>query len=230
MNSQTKRSAVLFGLMCAAVLFAAPAYTQNLFGGGNKKPLPHITLAHAEIAADIPTPLQGNDFDALLAQATAGSSVSAAKETAIREFTEQLRRKLDARLREFFADEEVPLITDNHSLTLHNFVDISVVKQLSGLKNRGDYEVERGNLSATGDYHFRLQDPSGRVLKEKRVDIAELRLKGKYEIKTSLSGGDNEDNTGEELEQMLNQLVERILDRIEGDLEADSLLEITGKG
>ena len=229
MNTLFKRYPALRFLLCSAVLLAAPAHSQGLFGGGDK-PVPHITLAQAEIAADIPTPLQGNDFDALLAQAAAGSSVSAAKETAVREFSEQLRRKLDTALREFFADEEVPLITDNNSLTLHSFVDISVVKQLSGLKNKGDYEVERGNLTASGDYHFRLQAPGGRVLKEKRLDIDDLRVKGNYQIKTSLRGDDNEDNTNEELQQMLDQLVDRILNRIEDDLEADSLREMSGRG
>lgn len=224
MKTFFKHSAAMVGL-----LLAAPGLAQGLFGG-NDTPPPNITLAHTEIAAEIPTPLQGNDFDALLAQATSSEGLSATRDQAIQLFSERLRYKLDTALREFFADEEVPLITSNDSLTLHNSIDISVAKQLSGLKNSGNYEVERGNLSASGDYHFRLNAPSGHVLKEKRLDIADLRLRGKYQIKTPLGSGESEDNTDEQLQKMVDMLVERIVDRIEDDLEADSLRELSGGG
>ncbi|QKX16752.1 hypothetical protein [Microbulbifer sp. YPW1] len=212
-----------------ALLLGSPAWGQGFFGGGDE-PTPHITIAHTKVAAEIPTPLQGNDFDALLAQATSGEGLSDVREKAIGVFSEQLRFKLDSALREFFADEEVALITDNNSLTLHNSIDISVVKQLSGLKNRGDFEVEKGNLSASGDYHFSLNTPSGLVLKQKRLDIADLNLKGKYEIKTPLGSGEAEDNTEEQLQKMVDVLVARIIDRIEDDLEADSLRELAKGG
>nr|WP_010132111.1 hypothetical protein [Microbulbifer agarilyticus] len=201
----------------------------GLLAHAQEQPVLNVTLAKIEVAAEVPTPLQGNDFESLLAQATNGGGVSAAKESASREFSEYLQARLDRALREFFADEEIPLRSDNHSLILFNFVDISVVKQLSGLKTKGDVEIERGNLSASGDYLLRLQAPGERVLREKRLDIANLRLKGKYQIKTSLYGDENEDNTGEQLQRMADQLVKRILDRIEDDLEADALLELTGR-
>lgn len=224
MNKLIARSVALFTL-----LLSSAAWCQGLFGGSDE-PTPKITLAHTQIAAEIPTPLQGNDFDALLAQATSGNGLSAVREKAIRDFSQQLRFKLDNALREFFDDEEVSLITDNGSLTLHNSIDISVVKQLSGLKNRGDYEVEKGNLSASGDYHFSLNSPSGEVLKEKRVDIADLNLKGKYQIKTPLGSGNAEDDTEEQLQKLADILVARIIDRIEDDLEADSLRELSNRG
>lgn len=214
--------------LCSLMAFTAlPIAAQGLFGG-DEKPLPQITLAYTEIAADIPTPLQGNDMETLLAQATSGQGLTAARDAATRAFSAQLREKLDAALREFFTEEQVPLGTSNSSLTLHNSIDISVVKQLSGLKNSGDFELERGNLSASGDYHFRLQDPNGQVLKEKRIDIADLRIKGNYQIKTYTNGQDAEDSTSAELEKLLDTLVTRIVDRIEDDLEADSLRDITG--
>ncbi|WP_299593952.1 hypothetical protein [uncultured Microbulbifer sp.] len=222
MNTFLKRSAAL-----VALLLATPGWAQGLFGGSDTPP-PNIKLAYTEVAAEIPTPLQGNDFDALLAQATSGKGLSATRNKAIEAFSEQLRSKLDAALKAFFADEEIPLISDSRALTLHNSIDISIAKQLSGLKNSGNYEVERGNLSATGDYHFRLDAPNGEVLKEKRLDIADLRLKGKYQIKTPLGSEAAEDNTDEQLQKMLDTLVERIVDRIEDDLEADSLRELTG--
>ncbi|WP_078082896.1 hypothetical protein [Microbulbifer mangrovi] len=224
LNTYIKRSAAAI-----ALLLGSPAWGQGFFGNSDE-PTPHITIAHTKVAAEIPTPLQGNDFDALLAQATSGEGLSDVREKAIGIFSEQLRFKLDAALREFFADEEVALITDNNSLTLHNSIDISVVKQLSGLKNRGDFEVEKGNLSASGDYHFSLNTPSGLVLKQKRLDIADLNLKGKYQIKTPLGSGSAEDNTEEQLQKMADLLVARIIDRIEDDLEADSLRELSKRG
>ncbi|MBN8429639.1 hypothetical protein JF535_02120 [Microbulbifer salipaludis] len=224
MNTFIKHSAVLISL-----LFTAQCYAQGLFGGSDT-PAPHITLAHTRIAADIPTPLQGNDFDALLAQATSAEGLSATREKAITAFSDQLRTKLEAALREFFVDEEVPLVTDNTSLTLQNSINISIVKQLSGLKNRSGYEVERGNLSASGDYQFSLNAPNGEVLAEKRLDIADLRLKGSYQIKTPLGAGEAEDSTDAQLEKMIDTLVGRIIDRIEDDLEADSLRDLVGRG
>ncbi|AQQ69211.1 hypothetical protein Mag101_17405 [Microbulbifer agarilyticus] len=220
-RGNVKRLARLGLLLCTS-LFGVMAHAQE-------QPALHVTLAKIEVAAEVPTPLQGTDFESLLAQATNGGGVSAAKETASREFSDYLRTRLDSALREFFADEEIPLRSDNHSLILFNFVDISVVKQLSGLKTKGDTEIERGNLSASGDYLLRLQAPGERVLREKRLDIANLRLKGKYQIKTSVYGDENEDNTGEQLQRMADQLVKRILDRVEDDLEADALLELTGQ-
>lgn len=223
LNRYIKLTAALIGL-----LLATPGWGQGLFGG-SEAPVPSITLARAEITADIPTPLAGNDFDSLLAQATSGKGLSATREKAIEAFSAQLRTKLDLALREFFSDEEVPLITDNDSLTLHNSINISVVKQLSGLKNSGSHEVERGNLSASGHYKFQLNAPDGKVLKEKLLDLADLRLKGKYQIKTPLGSGEAEDNTEEQLQEMADTLVERIVDRIEDDLEADSLRDLPGR-
>lgn len=215
--------------LCVLMTLAGSnALAQGMFGGSVDSPLPEITLARTVVAADIPTPLQGSDMEALLAQAASGNGLTAARDAATREFSEQLRNKLDAALRDFFIDEEVPLGASNSSLTLYNFFDISVVKQLSGLKNNGEHELERGNLSASGDYHFRLQDPRGQVLLERRLDIADLRLKGNYQVKTYSNGQEAEDSTPAELEKLLDNLVARVLNRIEDDLEADSLRKIAG--
>jgi len=221
------RSVFITGVLMAAPFLTPQVSAQGFFGiGGEESPVPQITLARAEITVDVPTPMQGNDFDALLAQATSGKGISAAKERAIKHHSEQLRTALDGRLREFFADEEVPLIASNQSLTLHSFIDVSVVKQLSGLKNSGNYELERGNLTAGGDFHFRIQDPNGRVLKERQIDIADLRLQEKYQVKTPLDGSGSEDNTEQQLDKIMRQLVERIMGQIDDDLEADSLREL----
>ncbi|WP_043319920.1 hypothetical protein [Microbulbifer sp. HZ11] len=220
-----RRSLSAIAVLLGAALMHTSTHAQGFFGGSDE-PIPHLTLARTEVAAEVPTPLVGNDFESMLAQATNSGTLSAAKETANREFADYLRARLDGALREFFADEDIPLYSDNNSLILYNFIDISVVKRLSGLKNSGDYEIERGSLSASGDYHLRLQAPGERLLVERRVDIADLRLKGKYQIKTSLRGDAGEDNTTEELRQMADQLVKRVIDRIEDDLEADALREL----
>ncbi|WP_226664134.1 hypothetical protein [Microbulbifer aggregans] len=227
MNTSHVRGIFLAGLLLSSSIASQSTLAQGLFGrGGEEPPVPHITLARAEIALEIPTPLQGNDFDALLAQATAGSGASAAKEAATRRHTDHLRQTLETQLRAFFADEEVPLIADNTALTLHNFIDVVVVKQLSGLKSTSEYELERGNLSINGEFRFRVHAPSGQVLHEKRLDLADLYLKEKYEIKSPADGSSSEDNTDEKLDKLLAQLVDRLLAKIDNDLEADSLREL----
>lgn len=230
MNTRNTRGILFAGLVLATNFASTQAWGQGFFGvGGDDAPVPNITLARAEIAVDVPTPLQGNDFEALLAQATSGQGISKAKDEAIQHRTEQLRAELDSQLRAFFADEEVALVASNDALTLHNFIDVSVVKQLSGLKDSADYELERGNLSVSGDFHFRIQDPQGRVLKEKRLNLADLRLKEKYQIKNHHDGSGSEDNTEQQLDRLMRELVERLLSRIDNDLEADSLQELVSK-
>ena len=229
MNRLFRHTLAALGLLFSAALMSATASAQGLFGGSDE-PIPHLTLARTEVAADVPTPLLGNDFESMLAQASNNGALTAAKETANAEFANYLRTRLDSALRELLADEDIPLYSDNNSLILYNFIDISVVKQLSGLKNSGEYEIEKGNLSASGDYHLRLQAPGERMLLEKRLDLADLRLKGKYQIKTNLHGGAGEDNTGEELQEMADQLVKRVIDRIEDDLDADALRALGSRG
>ncbi|WGL15457.1 hypothetical protein PVT68_11825 [Microbulbifer bruguierae] len=214
----------LFSLLLSTVLSASPVSAQSLFSSSDK-PVPTITLAKAEILADIPTPMQGNDINALLAQA-AGGGLSAAKEASSRAFSAQLRSKLDNGLRTLLTEEEVPVGTDSGALTLHHAVDIAVIKQLSGLDNRGDYEIEQGNLSASGDFHLRLQAPDGALLIDKHLDIADLRLKGNYEIRTPLGDGTIEDDTEAQLTVLCDTLVKRILDRIDGDLKASNLQKL----
>ncbi|QIL90800.1 hypothetical protein GNX18_14240 [Microbulbifer sp. SH-1] len=232
MNRSFRHNLVSAGsrlVVCAMLtLPSAPSLALGLFGSSDEPPLPQITLARTQVAAEIPTPLQGNDMQALLAQAASGEGLAAARDAATRAFSEQLRSKLEHALRHFFAEEQVELAASDHSLTLHNFIDISIVKQLSGLKSGDDYELEKGNLSASGDFHFRLQKPGGEVLKERRLDIADLRIKASYQIKTYSNGQAAEDSTPAELEKLTDNLVARILDRIEDDLEADSLRNIAG--
>ena len=71
MKIKSVRSLFVTGVLVAAPLLSSQALADGFFGiGGDKAAVPQITLARAEIAVDVPTPMQGNDFDALLAQAT----------------------------------------------------------------------------------------------------------------------------------------------------------------
>lgn len=210
------------GLMLLCVNSAALAQ-DGFFGIGGDKHTPSVTLAPAEIAVDVPTPVQGNNLALLLAQAGSGNGLSALKEEAAQKFSMRLQRELHTRLEEFFADEEVPLVRQDGMLTLYSYVDASVSKQLSDLKNSGKYELERGTVTLSGDFHYQLQNAAGSTVREQRVDIAELRVKEKYRVKTPLGGGEVEDTTDAAIEEALVEMVERILDRIEDELEPEQL-------
>lgn len=219
------RRLIQVGLLFLCLNSSALAQGGFLGFGGDEKP-PSLTLAPAEIAVDVPTPVQGNDLALLLAQAGSGNSLSALKEEAARKFSAHLQREWHDRLQEFFVDEGVPLVQRDGFLTLHSFLDISVSKQLTDLKSSGSFEVERGTLELSGDFHYQLKNPAGAVLQDQRLDIADLRVREKYQVKTSLAGGGIEDSTDVAIERALAEMVQRLLDRIEDQLEADQLREL----
>jgi len=213
---------ILAGLMLFAPLFSSDTSAQIF--GGEQAPPPQVSLARAEIDVDVP--MLGNDLEALLALVAAGKSLSAAKEEATEKFSAQLREELDAQLRGYLTDQEVPLIGSGSALTLHTVVDLSVSKELADIKTGNNHEVERGSLNASGDFTLQLRDPGGKVLREKHVDISDLRLQESYQIKSPKDGSAVEDNTQQQLQLMMVELAERLLDRVEGDLEADSLRDL----
>ncbi|MFC6633788.1 hypothetical protein [Microbulbifer taiwanensis] len=207
--------------------FNSSASAQGGFLGiGGDEQTPSLTLAPAQIAVDVPTPVHGNNLALLLAQAGSGNSLSALKEKAAQKFSDQLRRELHRRLEEFFADEEVPLLREGGLLTLHSFVDITVSKQLSDLKNSDRYELERGSLGLAGEFRYQLQNAAGQPLRERRIDIGELRVRENYRVKTPHDGGEVEDSTDEAITEALAEVVKRLQDRIEDQLEADTLREL----
>lgn len=223
MNIRRIRSRLAAGLLFLIASCGASA-EGGFLGFGDDGETPSLALVPAEIALDVPTPVQGDDLDLLLAQAGSGHGLSALKEKAAREFTAHLQRELYVQLQAFFTDEEVPVVQQEGYLTLHNFLDISAGKKLNDLKNSGGHQVERGILELAGDYHYRLENSAGEPLRERRIDIAELGVKKRYRV--SRSGGEVEDTTGEAIEMALTEMVERLLDRIEDDLEADELREL----
>ncbi len=201
-------------------------YAQGGFlGSGGDTTNPSLTLAPVEIVLNVPTPVNGNNLDLLLARGS-GNSLSALKEQATRKFTAQLRSEWYDRLREFFVDEEVPLVQRDGFLTLHSFLDISVSTQLTDLKSSGNFEVERGTLKLSGDFHYQLKNPAGATLQGQSFDIADLRVQEKYLVKTPNGGGEVEDTTDAAIERALAKVVRRLLDRIEDQLEADQLREM----
>ncbi|WP_323846203.1 hypothetical protein [Microbulbifer magnicolonia] len=203
------------------------AFAQGGFLGiGGSEQTPSLTLAPAKIAVDVPTPVQGNNLALLLAQAGSGNSLSALKEEAAQKFSAQLRRELHSALEKFFADEEVPLAQQGGQLLLHSAVDISISKQLRDLKNAEKYELERGTLELSGDFHYRLESAAGANLRERRIDIADLRVREKYQVKTPHGGGEAEDSTDQAIEAALVEMVRRLVDRIEDQLEAEQLREL----
>lgn len=221
MNKLSIRSRLSSGLLF--LIFSCGVHAQGGFlgFGGDEREPPSLALVPAEIALDVPTPVQGDDLALLLAQAGSGNGLSALKEKAARKFSARLQRELYRQLQEFFTDEGVPLVQQDGYLTLRNFLDISVGKKLNDLKNTGGRQLERGTVELSGDYHYRLENPAGKPVREGRIDIAELGVAEKYRV--SRSGGEVEDNTDAAIDEALAEMVERLLDRIEDDLEADEL-------
>lgn len=221
MNKLSIPSRLASGLLFLIFSCSVSAEGGFLGFGGDEAETPSLTLVPAEIALDVPTPVQGEDLALLLAQAGSDNGLSAMKEKAARKFTARLQRELYVQLQAFFTDEEVPIVQQDGYLTLHNFLDISVGKKLNALKNTGGRQLERGTVELGGDYHYRLENPAGKPLREGRIDIAELRVREKYRV--SRSDGEVEDNTDAAIDEALAEMVERLLDRIEDDLEADEL-------
>lgn len=187
------------------------------------KPTPSLTLAPAEIALDVPMPVNSGNLALLLAQAGQGGSLSALKDEALREYKLHLRRTLAEQLQEHFADEEIPLLDRAADFNLHNYLDITVIKHLSDLQSKGKYDLERGTVELTGDFHYRLQNTAGIAVREQRIDLSELRIREKYLVKTPRDGGESEDDTEAAIKRALAQMVEELIERIEDNLQADAL-------
>lgn len=215
--------------LAASLLFLFAHCTAAAEGGflgfGGNEHTPSLTLKPAEIALDAPTSIQGNDLALLLAQAGKGNSLTAMKEKASRKFSAELQRILYTQLQEFFDDEEVPLVQEGGFLTLRNYLDISIGKQLNNLKQDGNTEVEQGTIELSGDFHYRLDNPAGTPLREQHIDIGDLRVREKYRVKRGRDGN-VDDTTDAAINRALTNLVKRLIDRVEDNLEADALREL----
>ena len=213
------------GLCCllSLGLHSAATAQEGFLGFGDGKDAPSVTLATTEITMDVPTPVQGNDLALLLAQASGSGGLSELKQQSAQKFSNYLRQELTTALEDFFADEKVPLVKQGGFLSLFNFAHVSISKQLNDLKNASNYELERGTLKLSGDFHYRLENLAGSSLREQRIDLADLRVRENYKVKTPHGEGEAEDTTDAAIEDALSEMVERIIDRIEDQLEADEL-------
>lgn len=213
------------GLIVAGLMtFSCAAAAQSGFLGDGQTPTLHVTSA--DIAMDVPMPVSGANLSLLLADAGSGSSLSELKEAALQKYRRHLQGELSLQLNTFFADEEVPLVAREGQLTLQNRLDIKVIKHFSNLQRDGDYDLERGTVQLEGHFYYRLRDLSGRTLRERNLDIASLDVREAYRVRTSRSGETAEDNTEEAIKRALAAMVEEILDRIDGELDAGELEDL----
>lgn len=210
---RTTRGLALAGLLIFSFASAVQSQEQK----------PSLSISPPEIALDIPMPVQGGDLALLLAQASQGNSLSQLKEAAVLRYKQHLERELTQQLREFFTDEEIPLVEQRGLLSLRNTLDLTVVKHFNDLQSKGDYELERGTVELSGSFRYRLEHFSGSAVREQQVDIADLKIREKYRVLTPKDGGETENTTGQAIERALSEMVEELLERIEDDLEADEL-------
>lgn len=225
MNNHKLRGLALCGLLSFGLHNPVTAQ-EGFLGFGGSQDTPSISLAATQITMDVPTPVQGNDLAFLLAQAGGGGGLTELKQQAAQKFSAFLREELHRALRDYFADEKVPLVEQGGYLTLHNFAKVSVSKQLNDLKTSSNYELERGTLKLSGEFHYRLDNLAGNTLREQRIDLADLRVRESYKVKTPHGDGELEDTTDAAIEEALAEMVERIIDRIEDQLEADELRQL----
>lgn len=221
MTKLSARGWALAGLL--TIPFASTARA-GLFGGDDI--IPTLDIAPAEIHLNVPMPASGADLATLLARSGKDHSLSAMKDAAVRNYQQYLEQTLDAHLRSFFAEQEVPLVNREGVLGLHNQLDIKVVKNFTDVESNADYELERGTVGLAGHFHYQLQNAAGALLREQTVDISRLKIREKYQVKSPHSGGVAEDTTEKAIKLALAAMVKKILDEVGDDLEADELEDL----
>jgi len=205
---------------------AASGQEGGFLGLGGESRNPSLHIAPAEIELDVPMPVNSTSLALLLAQAGKGGNLSSMKDAALDKYRQHLQSELQAQLRDFFAGEEIPLVEREGLLSLQNRLQVKVVKHFSDLQTKGGYDLERGAVALSGSFHYRLGNFAGDTLREESLDIAKLKVRRKYLVKTPKGGGAAEDTTEEAIKLALSEMVERILDEIEDDLEADELRDL----
>lgn len=214
-------------LMAGLILFCLPLSHLQAFPGfgGDSDRNPSLTIHPAEIKLDVPMPVNSANLALLFASRGEGG-LSSIKEAEVRKYREHLESELQTRLAELFTDEEVPLVPREGILSLHNSLNITVIKHLSKLQNKGDYELERGTVVISGSFRYQLNDLNGRALRSRDLDLERFRLREKYRVKTLRDGSSAEDTTEEATRAALSKMTEEIVDEIEDELEADELREL----
>ena len=219
------RSLAMGGLLFLSYSGSAAAQ-DGFFGFGGEQQAPSLSLAPAKIQLKIPLPVNGTDLNLLLAQAGSGQGLSAMRDAALRSYQEHLSRELSDGLKEFFADEEVPLVDDAAALTLQSSSRITVIKQLAALENKGGYDIERGTVELSGKITFELRDFSGRSLLSRDLDVSDLNAKEKYLVRLGKTESESKDTTDAAIKRALTELARGALREVDNDLEADELREL----
>lgn len=222
MKTTKIRSLALAGLLSSISLSSA---AQSGFWGGDES-TPSLTITPADVKIDVPMPVSSGNLELMLARAANGDGLADLKQQAVRKHTQYLYSALARELHELLEDEEVPLVKEQGMLNLHNSLDLRVIKHLSAMKQRGDYDLEQGNISLSGEFRFVLSNRAGTALREQRIGIDDLKVSTRYRVKTAHDGSAPEDNTEEAINRALAEMAEEIVEQMEDFLEADQLREI----
>ena len=229
MRTSKFRKLALAGLLSISAIgsigLSAQVHAQSGFWGSDEQ-IPSLNITPASIAIDVPMPVSSGDLQLMLAQATSGGGLADMKQEAIRTYTQHLHSELARLLDEYLEDEDVPLVQQDGVLSLQNSLNLKVIKHLSAIKPKKDYDVEQGNVTLTGEFSYQLQNRSGTALREQRITIDDLKISAKYLIRTYHDGRTGDNDTEEAIKKALTELVEELVESMEDNLEADQLKEM----
>ncbi|WP_066959984.1 LPS assembly lipoprotein LptE [Microbulbifer sp. Q7] len=220
------RTFKLRGLMFAGLLgmSLSTQATAQMWGGDEH--IPSLVIAPTEIDIDVPMPISSGNLELMLAQASRGGGLAELKQQAVRSYTQHLHSELARELQQYLEDEEVPLVARDGVLSLHKSLNLKVIKHLSAMKPKGDYDLEQGNVRLTGEFRYTLKNQQGTALREQGVNIDELKIEQKYRVRSYHDGRAANDNTEEAIREALSELVEELVEAMEDTLEADELQEM----
>lgn len=223
MRTSTFRRLAFAGLLTFG--FTTETQAQGGFWGSDEH-TPSLVIAAAQVQIDVPMPVSSGNLQLMLAQAGKGGGLADLKQQAIRTYTQHLHSELARELHDFLEDEEVPLVQEDGVLNLQNSLNLKVIKHLAGMKPKGDYDLEQGNVTLNGEFRYVLSNRSGTALREQRISIDELKISKKYLSRIYTDGRESEDNTEEAIKKALSELVEKLVESMEENLEADQLREM----
>ncbi|WP_428819574.1 hypothetical protein [Microbulbifer sp. MCCC 1A16149] len=223
MRTQGLRRLALASLFTIGL--SAPAAAQNGFWGGDTT-TPSLVIAPTDIRIDVPMPGSSGNLQLMLAQAGKGGGLAELKQQAVRKYTQHLHSELARELYEYLEDEEVPLVKEEGVLSLQNALNLRVIKHLSAMTPKKDYDLEKGDMALSGEFRYILKNRSGTALREQRIDIGELDISSKYMVRTYHDGRTGEDSTEEAIKDALSELAEELVESMEDNLEADELRDM----
>ncbi|QKX17277.1 hypothetical protein [Microbulbifer sp. YPW1] len=217
---------VLYALLMFSPVAAAKA-PEGWMGMGSEDPVIRLAVTPVEIKIEAPTPLTGNNLQLLLALSGSNGGLGEIRKKASQEFSQYLDQQVQMQFGEFFEDERVHLVDNRAPLTLHTDFNVVIRQKILDIFSSKDYDLEKGSMTAYGEFHYRLQGAIGaHVLREGTVNISKLKLEARYRTKAPKDGGVVEDTTREATERLLAEIAEEVLDQVEDDLEADALLRL----